>query len=156
MMLTLLSALALTLTPNDPPVPNDPGSNDPNAAQASAIAIKASTIWLGDGRAVEDGVVLISGGKIQRVGRGVDIPQNASVIEHDGVLTAGMVALHTYTGAENEVNESTRAVTADCDLVHAFNPAHKDFATAREAGITAVVAEFYARIFFRNCVNGGY
>jgi len=25
-----------------------------------------------------------------------------------------------------------------------------------EAGITAVIAEFYARIFFRNCVNGGY
>ena len=25
-----------------------------------------------------------------------------------------------------------------------------------EAGVTAVVAEFYARIFFRNAVNGGY
>ena len=25
-----------------------------------------------------------------------------------------------------------------------------------EAGSTVVVAEFYARIFFRNCVNGGY
>jgi 3-isopropylmalate/(R)-2-methylmalate dehydratase small subunit len=25
-----------------------------------------------------------------------------------------------------------------------------------EAGATAVVAEFYARIFFRNCINGGY
>ena len=25
-----------------------------------------------------------------------------------------------------------------------------------EAGIRAIVAEFYARIFFRNCVNGGY
>src|SRR3954447_3666858 len=25
-----------------------------------------------------------------------------------------------------------------------------------EAGSTCVVAEFYARIFFRNCVNGGY
>ncbi|MEM9295852.1 MAG: 3-isopropylmalate dehydratase [Planctomycetota bacterium] len=25
-----------------------------------------------------------------------------------------------------------------------------------EAGVQAVVAQFYARIFFRNCVNGGY
>ena len=32
---------------------------------------------------------------------------------------------------------------------------HAPFAL-REAGIEAVVAEFYARIFFRNCVNGGY
>ena len=26
----------------------------------------------------------------------------------------------------------------------------------REAGVRAVIAEFYARIFYRNCVNGGY
>ena len=26
----------------------------------------------------------------------------------------------------------------------------------REAGVEIVIAEFYARIFFRNCVNGGY
>jgi 3-isopropylmalate/(R)-2-methylmalate dehydratase small subunit len=32
---------------------------------------------------------------------------------------------------------------------------HAPFAL-REAGIQAVVAESYARIFFRNCVNGGY
>lgn len=32
---------------------------------------------------------------------------------------------------------------------------HAPFAL-REAGIKAVIAEFYARIFFRNCVNSGY
>jgi 3-isopropylmalate/(R)-2-methylmalate dehydratase small subunit len=32
---------------------------------------------------------------------------------------------------------------------------HAPFALA-EAGCEAVVAEFYARIFFRNCVNGGF
>ena len=32
---------------------------------------------------------------------------------------------------------------------------HAPFALA-EAGARAVVAEFYARIFFRNCVNGGF
>ncbi len=32
---------------------------------------------------------------------------------------------------------------------------HAPFAL-REAGVRAVVAEFYARIFFRNSVNGGY
>ncbi len=32
---------------------------------------------------------------------------------------------------------------------------HAPFALA-EAGATAVVAEFYARIFYRNCVNGGF
>jgi len=32
---------------------------------------------------------------------------------------------------------------------------HAPFAL-REAGVEVVIAEFYARIFFRNCVNGGY
>ena len=32
---------------------------------------------------------------------------------------------------------------------------HAPFAL-REAGVQAIVAQFYARIFFRNCVNGGY
>ena len=30
------------------------------------------------------------------------------------------------------------------------------FSGAAEAGVKAVVAEFYARIFYRNSVNGGY
>ncbi len=32
---------------------------------------------------------------------------------------------------------------------------HAPFAL-REAGVELVIAEFYARIFYRNCVNGGY
>ncbi len=132
MLTTLLTTFALALPANDavPPVP---------VIAPNQVAIKAKTIWLGDGRSVEDGVVLIADGKIQRVGRGVEIPQSAVVLEHDGVLTAGLVALHTYSGAQSDVNESTRAVTADCDLIHAFNPRHADFKDAVEAGVTTVV-----------------
>lgn len=130
MLTTLLTTVALAFPASDALLP---------AAPASQLAIKAKTILLGDGRSVEDGVVLISNGKIDRVGRGVDIPGTATVIEHDGVLTAGLVALHTYSGAANDVNESTRPVTAECDLIHAFNPRHADFKNALEAGVTTVV-----------------
>lgn len=130
MIATLLSTLALAVPANE--VPATP-------AVDNQIAIKAKTIWLGDGRSVEDGVLLMSNGKIDRVGRGVDIPSSASVIEHDGVLTAGLIALHTYAGARADMNESTRPVTADCDLIHAFRPNHSDFKKAAEAGITTVV-----------------
>lgn len=130
MLTTLLTTFALALPANDAVQP---------VAAANQVAIKAKTIWLGDGRSVEDGVVLIADGKIQRVGRGVEIPSSAVVLEHDGVLTAGLIALHTYSGAESDVDESTRAITANCDLVHAFNPRHADFKHAMEAGITTVV-----------------
>ena len=133
MLTTLLTTVALALPANDPVLPIAP------IAPASQLAIKAKTILLGDGRSVEDGVVLITNGKIERVGRGVEIPDTAIVLEHDGVLTAGLVALHTASGAQSDVNESTRSVTADCDLVHAFNPSHSDFKNALEAGITTVV-----------------
>ena len=131
MIATLLSTLALTFPVNEVPA----------AAPVAAdqVAIKAKTIWLGDGRKVEDGVLLMSGGKIERVGRGVEVPANVPVIEHDGTLTAGLVALHTYTGGADDMNESTRPVTADCDLVHAFRPGHDEFKDAAKAGITTVV-----------------
>ena len=130
MLTTLLTALALTVPANETAVP---------VKAVDQLAIKAKTIWLGDGRSIEDGVVLIAGGKIERVGRGVEIPDSAIVIEHDGVLTAGMLALRSYTGAEDDVSESTRTVTANCDLIHAFNPSHSDFANAAQSGITSVV-----------------
>ncbi len=139
MLTTLLTTFALALPANDAITPEAPGTPAEPVSQAAQLAIKAKTIWLGDGRSVDDGVVLIEGGKIQRVGRGVEIPAGATVLEHDGVLTAGLVALHTYSGGEGDLDESTRVITANCDVVYAFNPRHKDFEDAAKAGITTVV-----------------
>jgi len=116
------------------------GASAPAApADDAAFAIRAARVHIGDGQIVEKGVVLIEGGRIRAVGRDVPVPTGAKVIEHDGDLSAGMIALHDYSGASSENYESTRAMMPEAELRHAFDPDHKDFERLLEEGITSVV-----------------
>src|SRR5205814_8679373 len=48
-----------------------------------------------------------------------------------------------------------QSATRGKNLRSGSSPEHAPLALA-EAGVKCVIAEFYARIFFRNSVNGGY
>jgi 3-isopropylmalate/(R)-2-methylmalate dehydratase small subunit len=56
---------------------------------------------------------------------------------------------------ENELKSDYRIVVAGKNFGCGSSREHAPLALA-EAGIQCVIAEFYARIFFRNSVNGGY
>src|SRR3954469_12093484 len=56
---------------------------------------------------------------------------------------------------ENEFRSDYQIVIGGKNFGSGSSREHAPLALA-EAGVTAVVAEFYARIFFRNSVNGGY
>ena len=102
-------------------------------------AIRASKMILADGGQVEDAVLLIEGTKIRAAGRGVEVPAGVPVLEHDGVLTAGMIACHTHSGARGEVGDSTRSVLAEASMAHSLDLDHSDFDRALAAGITTLV-----------------
>ncbi len=57
--------------------------------------------------------------------------------------------------AEGQFSSPYRIVIGGKNFGCGSSREHAPLAMA-EAGAVAVVAEFYARIFFRNCVNGGY
>ena len=117
-----------------------PAPIETRAAQdAGVLAVRAAKLHLGDGRVVDDGVLLVEGGKILAIGAGVDVPRDAAVIVHDGHVTAGMVACHTYSGVAGEATDTTRAVLAEARLADAFDPRRSDFAEAARAGITTMV-----------------
>jgi len=103
------------------------------------FAVRAADIHLGDGRRLEDGVLLVQAGKIRALGRGVELPEDLAVIEHDGVLAAGMVSCRSYSGSWGEVHDSTRSFLPELDVTHAFDPDHRDFEAALAEGITTVV-----------------
>jgi Amidohydrolase family len=88
-----LALLALISAPGLAPVQGVEASPRP-----SLLAIRARTIQLGGGDVIQDGVILVENGKIRAVGKGIDVPAGAGVLEHDGVVTAGLVALHGYAG----------------------------------------------------------
>ena len=103
------------------------------------LAIQADKIFFGDGRTIDKGVLVIEDGVIRAVGAGVEIPGDASVIEHHGAISPGLIAMHGYAGSPTEARDSTRPVLSGAAIANAFNPEHFDFKDALKAGITCMV-----------------
>ena len=104
-----------------------------------AIAIRAKRVETGAGEALQDGVVLIERGKVSAVGVQLELPAGAQVFDHDGVVTAGLIACHSYDGLRGENHDRTRSVMPELRVADAFSPTNADFERALAAGITSVV-----------------
>ncbi|MEX0885148.1 MAG: 3-isopropylmalate dehydratase [Phycisphaeraceae bacterium] len=68
---------------------------------------------------------------------------------------AGLPEGNTRFVEEGQFKTDYRVVIGGRNFGCGSSREHAPLAIA-EAGATVVVAEFYARIFYRNCVNGGY
>jgi len=103
------------------------------------LAIRAKAVWTGGGKVLENAVVVVDNGRIQAVGVDVAIPDGAELVEHDGVLTAGLIALHGATGAVGETRDGTRPALPEGRVGLAVDLRHLDFVALREAGITCIL-----------------
>jgi imidazolonepropionase-like amidohydrolase len=105
------------------------------AQDSDTIAIKAGKIITVSGAAIENGVVLVKNGKITAVGKNVEIPSGAKVLETP-VLFPGMIEAHTSRGMDAP-NENVPVVpfvtTAD-----GLDPLHFSFEDALRDGITTM------------------
>jgi len=106
-------------------------------AAQEGVQIRATTIVRADGTRLEGGVLKLEGGRIVSVGTKVDA--GVPLIEHEGVLTPGLIACQSLSGMGGEANDSTRSILPEARLVYGFNPTHSDFQKALEAGITTMV-----------------
>jgi imidazolonepropionase-like amidohydrolase len=109
------------------------------AQSPRVIAIRAAHVQLGDGRSVENGVILIEGKTIRAVGAGVEPPAGAEVIEHPGSASPGLIGLHGFSGSSGALRDTSRAVLAEAESAWAFAPGHFELAEALQAGITCLV-----------------
>ncbi|MBM3975452.1 MAG: amidohydrolase family protein [Planctomycetes bacterium] len=128
MLLTALLSTVLAAAP----APAHPIATD-------AFAIRARKAYIGAGPAIEDCVVLLDGGRVREVGRGVRVPDGTPLVEYDGVLTAGLIACGSYDGIASGTTDPTRAYLPEARIADAFAPAHPDFGRLLEAGITSVL-----------------
>ncbi len=63
-----------------------------DAAPPPTLVIKAETVYIGDGRSIQQGIVLIQQGRITAVGADVVVPEDAEVLEiKGGCLTPGLI-----------------------------------------------------------------
>lgn len=116
-----------------------PGAPAATPQDVGMIAVRASELWLSEGQRVEDGVLLVEGATIRAAGRGVDIPAGTPTIEHDGVVTAGLIAFDSAYGVQGEDSESKRSVLAEGRIVDVFDGSDSGLRDALEQGITTLV-----------------
>ncbi len=116
-------------------------------ARRGPLAIVGGRVVPVAGPPFEDGVVLISDGRIEAVGRDVRVPEAAERLDAAGkVVLPGLVDAHTHLGVHEEAegwagqdtNELTDPVTPQVRALDAINPADLAFADAVAGGVLTV------------------
>jgi len=109
------------------------------------FVIRNVDIYVGDGSLLTDTDVLVSQGKIQRIGRQLDTPARGI----DGTnrwLTPGLIDVHSHMGVypqpetsnHSDGNEMTSPSTAEVWAEHSVWPQDPAFEKARAGGVTTV------------------
>ncbi len=112
------------------------------------IVIKNGIVKTMAGRDIENGQIIIENGKIKAVGKDLDIPEEAEVIDAAGLMvTPGFVDGHCHIGMWEEGigfegedgNEDTEPITPQLRAIDAINPMDQGFQDAIEGGVTTAV-----------------
>jgi imidazolonepropionase-like amidohydrolase len=108
------------------------------AAEDGVLAIKNARIITVSGPDIEGGTVIVRAGRIEAVGKDVEIPWDARTIDATGkVLMPGLIEAHTFRGLDrpNERMPSVPFVSA----FDAVNPVDPYFEDALRQGITTLL-----------------
>lgn len=109
------------------------------------LAVKNAKIYPITSAPIDGGTLLIDNGKIVAVGKDVQIPADAEVIDAAGkFVLPGFVDAHAHVGLWGEWygqsgqdgNEGSAAVTAEVRAIDAIYPDHTSFRDALAGGVT--------------------
>ena len=110
------------------------------------LAIKGGTIVTMAGERITDGVILVEDKKIKAVGKDVEIPADAEIIDaSDKWVTPGLIDAHTHLSTFNEpqtingrtdANEMSGPIQCHLRGIDALNPFDYGIPIARSAGFT--------------------
>ena len=113
-----------------------------------AILIRGGLVKPISGSDIPGGEVLVEGGKIAAVGRGLKPPAKCRVIDASGCLvTPGLIDAHCHVGLHGEasrwegcdINEFSDPVTPHLRAIDGFNPDDEGVALALAAGVTTAM-----------------
>jgi imidazolonepropionase-like amidohydrolase len=106
--------------------------------QPKQILIKNATIWTcADEGKIEESDFLISGGKIDKIGKDLSASGDAMIIDGKGKhVTPGLIDCHSHSGISGSVNESTQSVSAEVRIEDVINWYSMDFYRELAGGLT--------------------
>jgi imidazolonepropionase-like amidohydrolase len=92
-------------------------------AQPAAVLVKNATVWTaGPQGTLETSDVLVQGGRIAAVGKGLSAPKDAIVIDATGKHVApGIIDEHSHSAILGNVNECTNSVTCEVRIQDVIN-----------------------------------
>jgi len=107
--------------------------------QPPAVLVQGATIWTsGPQGTIQNGDLLITGGKISAVGNGLKAPPGALVVDGKGThVTPGIVDCHSHTAISKGVNEGSHAVTCEVRIGDVIDATDIDIYRELAGGVTA-------------------
>jgi len=119
-----------------------PTSGTASAVTASPVAhndvvIKGATLLTVTHGRIENGSVYIHDGKIAAIGKTVNAPANATVIDATGKwVMPGIIDSHSHIALDDDVNEPTSPITPHMMMKDAFDYDDKAIYRAMAGGVT--------------------
>jgi len=127
---------------------HDPFPSTYHAYPGVPTLVRGATVIDGEGGLIQDGSVLFADGKVVAVGRTLDAPAGATVIDAAGKwVTPGIIDIHSHLGdyptpsvqAHSDGNEATDPITADVWAEHSVWPQDPGFGRAlMNGGVTTL------------------
>jgi len=108
------------------------------APKSETVLVRNATIWTcGPAGKLDGADLLVEGGKVKEVGRGLKAPQGARVIDATGKhVTPGLIDCHSHTGITGGVNEWTKNDTAECRIADCIDPDNQGWIRELAGGLT--------------------
>jgi imidazolonepropionase-like amidohydrolase len=120
----------------------------PVQIEPETVLIEGATVLTAVGEPIEDGYVLLEGGKIIEVSaEAIEAPEGTIVVDGAGrFVTPGLIDTHSHLGvypspgvaAHSDGNEATSPTTPQVDAAHSVWPQDPGFQRALAGGVTAL------------------
>ena len=116
-------------------------------APSGVVLLRGGTVLTGTGSRLDDADVLLVDGRIAGVGRGLDAPRDARIIDVRGKwITPGIIDVHSHLGvypspgvdAHEDGNEVTSPTTPNVWAEHSVWPQDPGFEAALQGGTTTL------------------
>jgi len=108
-----------------------------DADAPSVFVIRGATVLTVSGDPIPEGSVLVRDGKIAAVGKDLDVPKNAAVVDGRGkYLMPGIIDCHSHIAIQGGVNEGSLSVTAMVGVEDVVDPEDVDIYRDLAGGVT--------------------
>jgi len=124
---------------DDKPLPPLPAAPPPFPAGKTVAIVGGTVLTLGPQGEIANGTVLIRDGKIAAVGRELNVPEGAIVVDAKGrYVMPGIVDTHSHTAVEGSVNECTDVITAETRVRDVIDQRDVSIYRQLAGGVTAI------------------